>query len=476
MAPEFDMPDAMNTRPALTVSALNRAVSGLLERSFPLVRVRGEIASLTRAASGHSYFALKDSNAQVRCVMFRARNQLLDWRPRDGDEVEVSAVVSFYEARGEFQLAIEFMQRAGQGRLFEDFLRLKAQLAGEGLFELERKRALPRIPRRVAVITSLQAAALCDLVTTLCRRAPYVGIVIYPVPVQGPGAAGEIAEMLKRVSRRAETDRVEVALLVRGGGSIEDLWAFNDERVARAIVSCAIPVIVGVGHESDVTIADFAADLRAPTPTAAGELVAPAASALIGEFGYGFARLQKLQVHRLQTVAQRLDHAHRLLATPRTPLAALDARLDRLASNLQQILARSLRQRSAALAAHRETLLRTRLARVAIEPRDHVSALAVCVARLRNAASMRLTSLNARLHALDPHAVLARGYSIVVDESGHAVLDAARLSEGEAVQLLFARGRAAARVYSVGRVADLERGSAAIESPEAFASKRNSDN
>ena len=279
MALDFGNDDVGTARPALTVSALNRAVSGLLERSFPLVRVRGEIANLSRASSGHCYFALKDSNAQVRCVMFRARSQLLDWTPRDGDEVEVNAVVSLYEARGEFQLSVEFMRRAGQGRLFEEFLRLKARLAGEGLFASERKRALPRIPRRIAVVTSLQAAALCDLVTTLCRRAPYVGVVIYPVPVQGAGAGGEIAAMLRRVSRRAEQDGVEVVLLVRGGGSIEDLWAFNQEVVARAIVACSIPVIVGIGHESDVTIADFAADLRAPTPTAAGELVAPAAAA-----------------------------------------------------------------------------------------------------------------------------------------------------------------------------------------------------
>ncbi|MBC8120140.1 MAG: exodeoxyribonuclease VII large subunit, partial [Burkholderiaceae bacterium] len=276
MALDFGDADTGTARPALTVSALNRAVSGLLQRSFPLVRVRGEIANLSRAISGHWYFALKDSQAQVRCVMFRARSQLLDWTPRDGDEVEANAVVSLYEARGEFQLSVEFMRRAGQGRLFEEFLRLKARLAAEGLFASERKRPLPRIPRRIAVVTSLQAAALCDLVTTLCRRAPYVGVIVYPVPVQGAGAGGEIAAMLRRVSRRAELDGVEVLLLVRGGGSIEDLWAFNQEVVARAIVACAIPVIVGIGHESDVTIADFAADLRAPTPTAAAELVAPA--------------------------------------------------------------------------------------------------------------------------------------------------------------------------------------------------------
>ena len=229
MALEFDGANPENTRAALTVSALNRAVSGLLQRSFPLVRVRGEIANVTRAASGHWYFALKDDQAQARCVMFRARNQLLGWMPQEGDEVEVSAVVSLYEARGEFQLSVESMRRAGQGRLFEEFLRLKARLAAEGLFAGERKRALPRIPRRVAVVTSMQAAALGDVITALGRRASYVGIVIYPVPVQGAGAGAQIAAMLRKVSRRAALDAIDVVLLVRGGGSIEDLWAFNEE-------------------------------------------------------------------------------------------------------------------------------------------------------------------------------------------------------------------------------------------------------
>ena len=321
MALDFDTPDAENRRAALTVSALNRAVSGLLQRSFPLVRVRGEIANMTRAASGHGYFALKDDYAQVRCVMFRARNQLLGWAPRDGDEVEVNAVVSLYEARGEFQLSIESMLRAGQGRLFEEFLRLKARLTGE------RKRALPRIPRRVAVVTSMQAAALADVVTALARRAPYVGVIIYPVPVQGAGAGAHIATMLEKVSKRAGTDAVDVVLLVRGGGSIEDLWAFNEEAVARAIVACAIPVVVGVGHESDITIADFAADLRAPTPTAAAEMVAPAAVDLVATINAhqaAFARALQRSIERAQ---QRIDYVLRLTTARRAPWKLLAGQL-----------------------------------------------------------------------------------------------------------------------------------------------------
>ena len=319
MALEFDGADIENVRAALTVSALNRAVSGLLQRSFPLVRVRGEIANVTRAASGHWYFALKDDQAQARCVMFRARNQLLGWMPQEGDEVEVSAVVCLYEARGEFQLSVESMRRAGQGRLFEEFLRLKARLAAEGLFASERKRALPRIPRRVAVVTSMQAAALGDVVTALGRRASYVGIVIYPVPVQGAGAGAQIAAMLRKVSRRAALDAVDVVLLVRGGGSIEDLWAFNDESVARAIVACAIPVVVGVGHESDITIADFAADLRAPTPTAAAEMVAPPAAALLASLEAKPAALARALRRLLERVHQRIDYVLRLTGAQRLP-------------------------------------------------------------------------------------------------------------------------------------------------------------
>ncbi|MEP6609289.1 MAG: exodeoxyribonuclease VII large subunit [Burkholderiaceae bacterium] len=449
MAVDLSGSEVGTMRPALTVSGLNRAVSGLLERSFPLVRVRGEIANFSRAASGHWYFALKDSTAQVRCVMFRARSQLLDWAPREGDDVEVNAVVSMYEARGEFQLSVEFMRRSGQGRLYEEFLRLKARLADEGLFALERKRSLPRIPRRVAVVTSLQAAALADLLTTLCRRAPYVSVIVYPVSVQGASAGGDVADMLRRVSRRAHADGVEVLLLVRGGGSIEDLWAFNQEVVARAIVSCLIPVVVGVGHESDVTIADFAADLRAPTPTAAAELVAPTTADLIAEFRRHFDRLKRGQLHRLQSVAQRLDYMHRSLASPRMPVAALESRVHTLRSRLARATVRALGERRARVATQREWLLRMRLARVGIQPAERLAGLAAGTWRRWNASSTRLTSLAARLHAIDPHAVLARGYSIVIGEDGRAVVDAETLRPGADLLLVLARGQAQAQVRSV---------------------------
>ena len=339
----------------LSVSALNRAVAGVLARGFPLVRVRGEIGNLTRAASGHWYFTLKDDAAQVRCVMFRGRNALLDFAPREGDEVELRASVGLYEARGEFQLTVESMQRAGQGRLFEEFMRLKRRLAAEGLFDEALKRPLPRLPRTIGIVTSQQAAALRDVLTALRRRAPYARLIVYPVPVQGAGAAEQIAAMLARASARAEAD---VLLLVRGGGSLEDLWAFNEEPVARAIRACALPVVVGVGHESDISIADFAADLRAATPTAAAELVAPEQAVLRESVVALAQRLRRLVQQRLQQSQQRLDYAARMLSRPSAPIAGLRARVEHLRLRLRASLAATTSRSESAAAASRLRLER----------------------------------------------------------------------------------------------------------------------
>ena len=446
MALDFEGSEQVTARDPLTVSALNRAVAGLLERSFALVRVQGEVANLTRAASGHWYFVLKDDQAQVRCVMFRSRNQLLGWTPRDGDDVELSAVVSLYEPRGEFQLTIESIRRAGQGRLFEEFMRLKAKLAAEGLFATEAKRPLPAVPRRIGIVTSLQAAALRDVLTCLARRAPYVEVIVYPVPVQGAGAGQRIAAMLGRISARAEVD---VVLLVRGGGSIEDLWAFNEEAVARAIRASALPVIVGVGHESDVTIADFAADLRAPTPTAAAEVAAPSRDALLAEVVGRMQPLKRGLVHRLQRAAQRLDYAQRALATPRAPLAALDARVASLHARLQSAALRGLAGRSVVLGRQRETLLRLRLTVARGMPGDAFARLFRLFAQRRHAEAMRLAALSARLHALDPHAVLKRGYALALATDGTVVTDVARLHVGDPLTLHLSRGRAGVQVRAL---------------------------
>jgi len=438
-------------RESITVSLLNRAVADLLARNFRLVRVRGEIANFTRAASGHWYFTLKDDRAQVRCAMFRGRNQLVDFMPRDGDEVEVLAQVGLYEPRGEYQLTVEAVQRAGLGRLYERFLQLKNRLQAEGLFDA--KRPLPAFPRAIGVVTSLQAAALRDVLTTLARRSPQVAVIVYPVPVQGEGAGSRIAAMLESLSRRGEVD---VALLVRGGGSIEDLWAFNEEAVARAIRACAVPVIVGVGHESDVTIADFAADLRAPTPTAAAEMAAPDRAALLQAVEERVAQLRRLARGRLQQVQQRLDYCQRALAGPRAPLQALAARVHALALRAGHALSRHV---VALRRCGEELTARVQRAAPRIESREHLlqrraSALAVGARHLLHERQARLQTLAARLQALDPHAVLARGYTLATDAQGRAVVDAAKLAAGDLLRLRFARGSASTRVVHADAGAD----------------------
>jgi exodeoxyribonuclease VII large subunit len=437
----------------LTVAALNRAVGGLLARGFPLVRVRGEIGNLTRASSGHWYFTLKDDSAQVRCVMFRSRNALVPFAPREGDAVEVRAQVGLYEARGEYQLTVESLQRAGQGRLFEEFMRLKARLAAEGLFDEALKRPLPALPHAIGIVTSVQAAALRDVVTTLARRAPYARLKVYPVPVLGAGAGARIADMLATAGQRAEVD---VLLLVRGGGSIEDLWAFNEEIVARALRACAVPVVVGVGHESDFTIADFAADLRAPTPTAAAELVAPERTALLDRIGDAQARLRRCAQRHLERGQQRLDYALRVLMSPRAPLRGLEARLAQLGLRLASAARHRLARGHAVLGARLPGLARQR-------PQvGHVQArLERLAARLQSQPQVQLERLRQRLvqHQqalahLDPTAVLRRGYAIVTADDGRAVLDAATVQPGQSLGLQLARGQVQARAERIVRAGE----------------------
>jgi exodeoxyribonuclease VII large subunit len=444
----FSPSDAAEGRETLTVSALNRAVAGVLARGFPVVRVRGEIGNLTRASSGHWYFTLKDDAAQVRCVMFRGRNALVAFVPREGDEVELRASVGLYEARGEYQLTVESMERAGQGRLFEEFLRLKRRLADEGLFDEAAKRPLPALPRAIGIVTSLQAAALRDVVTTLRRRAPYARLIVYPVPVQGEGAGARIAAMLAAAGARREVD---LLLLVRGGGSIEDLWAFNEEAVARAIRACPLPVVVGVGHESDITIADFAADLRAPTPTAAAELAAPEQGALRETVAAAAFRLQRYARLALQASQQRLDYAVRVLARPRAPIAGLQARVEHLRARLRSEARLRLGRARAGVGQ-----LLARLARERPDAADAAAQLAALAARLRAAARRQLADRAGRLQRvqqglahLDPEAVLQRGYALALDGRGAVVSDAAQLHIGDVLTLQLARGRAAARVERV---------------------------
>jgi exodeoxyribonuclease VII large subunit len=434
----------------IPVAELNRAVRVLIEQSIPLLWVAGEISNLTRAASGHWYFTLKDANAQVRCAMFRHKNQYLDWAPENGMQVEARALVTLYEPRGDYQLNVENLRRAGLGALFEAFERLKAKLGAEGLFDAAKKRPLPAFPRCIGVVTSPAAAALKDVLTTLARRLPSLPVVLYPTPVQGEGAAQRIAQAIAEAGRRGECD---LLIVCRGGGSIEDLWAFNEEVVARAIAASPIPVVSGVGHETDFTIADFAADRRAPTPTAAAEMASPSRDELARRLYAVSARLQRLVEGALERRMQQLDELSRRLVHP-------GERLRQRAAHLE-----SLAQRAARAAAHRVEGARWHLAgarqRLLAAAPDVTTRAARCerlAERSRNALGARLAGaegqlqrLAASLDHLNPLAVLQRGYSLVRDGRGDIVSAASALESGDAVRITFAEGEADARVETLRR-------------------------
>lgn len=440
----------MSSQAVFSVSELNRMARTALERAIPLCWVAGEVSNLTRAASGHIYFTLKDEGAQVRCVMFRSRAQLLPWKLENGQQVEARCLAGLYEPRGDFQLNVEAMRRGGLGRLFEAYARLKEKLEREGLFDPDRKRDLPIYPRAIGVVTSPQAAALRDVLVALKRRAPHVPVILYPTLVQGDGAGERIAAAIQSASNRAECD---VLIVARGGGSIEDLWAFNEEVVARAIVASPVPVVVGVGHETDVTIADFAADLRAATPTAAAELASAGWYAAAQEVESLRDALSAAMEWRLNTLMQRLDWAARRLIHPAQRLARLRQQLAHLHTRLQAASRQGLNRLENRLAG-----LRLRVSRNRPDFRARSQRVDRLGLRLRDAMKQQLSDqqrhldrLGAALTALNPEATLARGYSIVRDESGALVTSAAQLSAGAKVQLRFAHGAATGRIEDVDK-------------------------
>ena len=390
----------------LSVSQLLRSARDMLERRFPLQWIGGEISNLRPAASGHLYFTIKDESAQVDCVMFKSRAAALDWEPADGLRVEVRALVTLYEPRGRFQLNVEGMRRAGLGPLYERFLQLKDKLGCEGLFDEDAKRPLPEHPQQIGVVTSLAAAALRDVLTTLRRRNPSIPVIVYPAPVQGEGAAAKLAQALAVAGARAECD---VLLLVRGGGSIEDLWQFNEEVLARAIRACPIPVVVGVGHETDFTIADFAADERAPTPTAAAELVSPSLEDLR-------ARLAQTALRISRQTARRLEYA----------MQAVDALARRLVHPAERL--RTSRQHLVHLGARLSSAMKHRISQVRAQ----------------------LERSEARLAGLDHLGVLARGYSLTLNSANEILRDAAAVAVGERVVTTLARGSIESEVKSKG--------------------------
>jgi len=440
-----DFPDSAPALPVLTVSELNRMARRALESQLPLLWVEGEVSNFTRAASGHWYFSLKDANAQVRCVMFRGRNQFADFTPANGDHVEIRALPSLYEARGEFQLGAEAIRRAGAGRLYEAFLKLKAKLEAEGLFAPTKKRALPRFPRTVGIVTSPQAAALHDVLTALARRMPGLPVILYPTPVQGAGAGTQIAAAIRTAGERAECD---VLLVCRGGGSLEDLWAFNDEAVARAIAASPMPVVSGVGHETDFTLADFAADLRAPTPTAAAELASPVRQELLQQLDHLARQLHHHHARRQHSEMQRLDYLARRLVHPAEQLRRRQTELNQLAQRLHHASGTRLT---------REQLRIARLSQRLVTPRHVIQReqqrLDALDLRARRAVQggfgqhrLNLARLASSLAHLNPEGVLARGYSIVQRENGSVVQDAAVLDAGEKIGIRLHRGQIRATV------------------------------
>ncbi|MDV2171910.1 exodeoxyribonuclease VII large subunit [Burkholderia pseudomallei] len=426
----------------IPVSALNRAIGTMLERTFPLLWVAGEVSNFTRAASGHWYFSIKDQQAQMRCVMFRGRAQHAEFTPREGDRIEVRALVTMYEPRGEVQLSVEAIRRTGQGRLYEAFLRLKAQLEAEGLFAPERKRAPPTHPRAIGIVTSLQAAALRDVLTTLARRAPHVPVIVYPAPVQGAGAAEKLAAMVATANARREVD---VLIVCRGGGSIEDLWSFNDEALARAIAASDVPVVCGVGHETDFTIADFAADVRAPTPTGAAELVSPQRALLLRELGERQGALARGLRRGLDARAQLLDWLARRLISPAERLQRQAMHVGQLAARLAAAGARPVRDARA-----RFSLVQLRWQRARPDFAQARQVLAAFAQRLDATLQRRIerdtarvAACAARLEVLSPQRTLERGYAALIDaQTGRAVRAPASLKPQRRLTVHLAEGSA----------------------------------
>ena len=446
------MPDTpLLQRQTLTPTTLNAEVRAALERGFPLFWIEGEVSNFLKAKSGHLYFSLKDAGAQVRCAMWRPRAMLLRFAPADGQHVLARARVTLYEPRGEFQLQIEHLEPAGQGALQRAFEELKARLAGEGLFDPARKRALPAFPRRVAIVSSASGAAIRDVVSVLSRRFPLLDADLFPSLVQGAEAPAQLRAQLDRI---AMLGRHDLVLLTRGGGSIEDLFAFNDEALARRIASMPIPVVSAVGHEVDFTIADFVADLRAPTPSAAAELIAPSGDALRDRLDALKRRLDRAVRHRLDRDAQRLDRLQ-LRLQARHPLTRLGA----LGERLRHVHARLVRVPAPAIARQRQRIeqLQARLHRAAALERiallrkraEHarLRLQAVCARGLEHRAT-HLAGLARSLNALSPLATLERGYAIAFDAAGRTVQSVEAIKPDDTLRIKVRDGEIDARVVA----------------------------
>ncbi len=419
-----------SSRAVWSVASLVHELAETLLARFSTCAVRGEISGFSRASSGHCYFNLKDADggsALLRCAMFRRAASLLDFSPADGQLIELRGRLTVYEPRGELQLVVEGMQRAGAGALYEQFLRLRAQLEAQGLFDAARKRSLPAFPRSVGVVTSPGGAVLHDVVTAMARRAPHVQLVVYPSLVQGADAPRALCDAIELASRRAEVD---VLIVCRGGGSMEDMWAFNDERVVRAVAAASMPVVSGVGHETDVTLCDFVADLRAPTPTAAAELVTPTTRECLDQLAASASRMARAVQQALNTHSQRLDRAALQLARPAQALRDQNQRLSLLAQRLRSS------------AGHAHTLRRARAVQAQLE-------LKRATDRLLAQRRQQLDGLTTRLQSVDPHRVLARGYAWLTGPGGSAVTSIAQIGVGTELRAVLADGAATVQVTDV---------------------------
>ncbi|MFA6015589.1 MAG: exodeoxyribonuclease VII large subunit [Gallionellaceae bacterium] len=437
--------DIFQKNKVMSVQEFNSAAKQVIEHSLPLLWVHGEISNFVSAASGHWYFSLKDPQAQVRCVMFRHKSQYLDWRPANGMQVEVLALPTLYEARGEFQLTLEKMRPAGAGALYEAFEKLKLKLEQAGLFDVSRKRPLPYFPRQIGLITSPQAAALRDVLRTLAKRMPSIPVILYPTPVQGSDAPSKIAAAIQAANQRKECDTL---IVCRGGGSIEDLWAFNEEIVAHAIAGSQIPVISGVGHETDFTIADFVADHRAATPTAAAQAAVPDAQELTQRLNIIARHLAHASSRRLEQFMQQLDYLHRRLVHPSKRVAQQQQHLQQLQQRLQLA-----RQHGAQQQHWRWQTLQQRLQRA----RPEVNTLQIHCNTLENRLQelivhqlerhvLHLSTLQSHLQHLDPKQVFNRGYAMIRDTQGRIVSDTHNVALGDALEITVAKGRLSAEV------------------------------
>jgi len=440
----MNLPD----RDIYTVSRLNREARSLLEGAFPLLWVEGEISNLSRPASGHMYFSLKDAQCQVRCALFRQHQRSVLTAPRDGLQILVRARVSLYEGRGDFQLIVDRLEEAGEGALRREFELLRQRLTAEGLFAAEHKKALPRLPRRIGIITSPSGAVVHDILMTLRRRFPAIAVLLHPVPVQGDGAAEEIARTIRLAATRRECDAL---ILARGGGSLEDLWAFNTEAVARAIYHCPLPIVCGVGHETDVTIADFVADVRAPTPTAAAELLSPDQNEWLLRFRQHETHLARLMRNRLTDSSQRLDWLMTRLVDPKRKLAMLRQRLSHLAHRLLSAQRTSLHYRRVAFLDLWQRLSsqtpRTAVRLLSADTRHLAARLKAAMMRSQHEYRDRLAHLAASLQNLSPLATLARGYAIVRSpETGEILRRASDAKAGDRIEARLAHGRLDCRV------------------------------